>query len=105
MSRFVANPAFVEQVRRSPAVQRAERAAAEAIASKTVDYAPPSRVRGDPVAKTSIRVVSDEERTRVESTHPFWHLIEFGSKNNPAYAPMRRGVAATGFRLEQDPPR
>lgn len=33
----------------------------------------------------------------VYSTDPFWHLIEFGSVNNPAYAPMRRAVARHGL--------
>lgn len=30
------------------------------------------------------------------------HLIEFGSKNNPAYAPLRRGVQAVGLRFADD---
>ena len=28
------------------------------------------------------------------------HLIEWGSVNNPPYAPLRRGVRAAGFRYE-----
>lgn len=36
---------------------------------------------------------------RVEARDPFWHLIEYGSANNPAYAPLRRGVIAAGLRL------
>lgn len=27
------------------------------------------------------------------------HLIEYGSKNNPPYAPLRRGVTAAGLRF------
>lgn len=38
--------------------------------------------------------------TRIQLTDPFWHLIEFGSVNNPAYAPLRRGLRASGLRLE-----
>jgi hypothetical protein len=30
------------------------------------------------------------------------HLIEFGSVNNPAYAPLRRGVQAAGLRFADD---
>lgn len=37
---------------------------------------------------------------RVFSTHPFWHLIEFGSINNPAYRPMTRAARASGLRFE-----
>lgn len=36
---------------------------------------------------------------RVASFDPFAHIIEFGSKNNPPYAPLRRGVEATGLRV------
>lgn len=28
----------------------------------------------------------------VEATDPFWHLVEFGSVNNQAAAPMRRAA-------------
>ena len=30
----------------------------------------------------------------------FGHLVEFGSVNNPPYAPIRSGVQAAGLRLE-----
>ena len=30
------------------------------------------------------------------------HLQEWGSKNNPAHAPLRRGVRSAGFRLQED---
>lgn len=29
----------------------------------------------------------------------FWHLVEFGSMNNPPYRPLTRGVRATGMRF------
>lgn len=29
------------------------------------------------------------------------HLDEFGSRNNPAYQPLRRGIRAAGFRFEE----
>lgn len=35
----------------------------------------------------------------VHSTDFAAHLVEFGSINNPAYAPFRRGAAALGLRL------
>lgn len=38
---------------------------------------------------------------RVVSEDPFWHLVEFGSQNNPPYAPLRRGVRAAGVRLDE----
>jgi hypothetical protein len=36
---------------------------------------------------------------RVFSTDIAAHLIEFGSINNPAYAPLRLGVESTGLRV------
>ena len=38
---------------------------------------------------------------RVGNTDFFFHLTEFGSVNNPAYAPLRRGVRAAGLRLDE----
>lgn len=36
-------------------------------------------------------------RNTIVSRDPFWHLIEFGSVNNRAYAPMRSGVLSAGL--------
>ena len=33
----------------------------------------------------------------------FYHLAEFGSANNPPYAPLRRGARAAGCRLVEEP--
>lgn len=41
---------------------------------------------------------------RVGNTDFFFHLTEFGSANNPPYAPLRRGVLAAGLRLNESPP-
>lgn len=37
----------------------------------------------------------------ITSSDPFAHLVEWGSVNNPPYAPMRRGILAAGLRLDQ----
>lgn len=42
---------------------------------------------------------------RVMATDPFGHLVEWGSANNPPYAPLRRGVLAAGLRLDEAPPK
>lgn len=36
------------------------------------------------------------------NTHPFFHLAEFGSRNNPAYAPLRRAVISLGMLFGAD---
>lgn len=49
----------------------------------------------------SIVVVEIDGRVYLGSTDPFAHLVEWGSVNNPAYAPLRRGVQNAGMRLEE----
>lgn len=38
--------------------------------------------------------------TRIVASDPFWHLVEFGSVNNRAFAPLRSGVIAAGLRFD-----
>lgn len=40
-------------------------------------------------------------RRRIYSRDPFWHLIEWGSINNPPYGPMRHGARETGLRFDE----
>lgn len=40
-------------------------------------------------------------RPKVATRDPFGHLVEWGSQNNPPYAPLRRGVRAAGLRLDE----
>lgn len=47
-------------------------------------------------------IVPYATRVRVGNTDYFAHLVEWGSVNNPPYAPLRRGVRAAGLRLEAD---
>lgn len=37
------------------------------------------------------------------SNYTFWHLVEFGSVNNPAYASLRRATGNIGLRLDVAP--
>lgn len=40
--------------------------------------------------------------SRVHLHDNFWHLVEYGSVNNPPYAPARRGVIASGLTFVDD---
>lgn len=51
------------------------------------------------IRTTPARPMPDGSEGTVYSTDPFWHLIEFGSVNNPPYAPMRRAVLRRGLRF------
>lgn len=92
--RFRATPGFEQRFRPGAGMDRALEATAR-VAAEKVRHATPHGATG--AAKRSIRADGD----RIISTDPFWHLIEFGSINNPAYAPFRRGIRAAGLRLEE----
>ena len=49
-----------------------------------------------------IEVQADADGVFIVNTDYGAHLAEWGSKNNPPHAPLRRGVRAAGFRLDED---
>ena len=66
-----------------------------------------SAERESPIGETGDyidRFVIVELPTRMRVTnHDFaWHLVEFGSVNNPPYGPLRKGVRRAGLRLEEN---
>lgn len=73
-------------------------AIAEGVKQNVEDVAPKGAT-GD--YHNSIEV--DKERNSVKTTDPFGHLVEWGSANNQPYAPLRKGVLASGLRLEETP--
>lgn len=94
-SRFVANRAFEAELKRSPAykAEMALRAKAGAEAARRIA---PRGSTGD--YAESIQV----DDNRVLTDDPAGHLVEWGSVNNPAYAPLRKGAEATGARVVGD---
>lgn len=74
---------------------------ARTLIKPAVEAATPRGASGQ--AHRSIRVDRQGDQVRVGSVDPFWHLIEWGSVNNPAYAPLRRGARAAGLRLDLSP--
>ena len=90
--RYRPNPAFHSELEATPEFQAGERRIAVEVAKIVRAGAP----RHSGAYKRSIRA-----RGRlVVTTDAFWHVIEFGSVNNPPYAPFRRGVRAAGLRLD-----
>lgn len=88
---FRPNPTFLAEIRRetTPAVEEvARRGEANTI-----------RV-GHSIAFTGAYARSiARSGTRVYSTDPGAMAIEFGTRNNPAFAPLRRGADMTGAQL------
>jgi hypothetical protein len=98
MSRYVPNPRLAAELAAAPEIHRARVDAARQAAEHAQRLSPRGPGRG-PHFADSLRVADDGDDVRVESTDPFAHIIEFGSVNNPPYAPLRRGVRAAGLRL------
>jgi hypothetical protein len=106
-TRVVINPAALNAFFQSdPGAQAGLAATSEAVKAGVVQAGPygrslswPKRIPGErwvrrPMKhgrfKASIEARRFRHYYRVVSTDPFAHLIEWGSINNPAYAPFRR---------------
>lgn len=90
MSRFERNPAFEREI--DAELEGHLRHVAVETATAVREVAP----RHTGFYRRHVR----PEGTRVVAADPFWHLVEYGSANNPPYAPLRRGVRAAGLRLD-----
>ena len=97
---FVPAPGFDEELARMPGLIKERKRVAEAIVDAAKDAAP----RGSDHYYDSLRAVVDGDEVRAESDDPAAHLVEFGSINNEAYAPLRRGAASVGRLVEDRKP-
>ncbi len=98
---FVPDPSFEDQARREGIAAAERLKAAEQIRDAAKRAAPGG---GTGAYARSVEAVRDGTVVRVLTTDPAGHLIEFGSINNPAYAPIRTGVSDAGYTLAEDPP-
>lgn len=105
MAKFRRNPGFEAQLRATPGYRRAVADAAEPARDRAERFAEaaggpwmPRRKSG--TNKTIIIDVSGPTPRIVNIDHA-GHLLEWGSKNNPPHAPLRRGVRAAGLRLSE----
>lgn len=75
--------------------------AADAAADEARRIAPHGRGRGrrftDSIGTTSARRTARGAVGAVTTSDPFWHLVEFGSVNNPPYRPLTRAVKNVGL--------
>lgn len=97
--RWVPNPTFEAELAQDAGVRAVllERAHA---ALEAVQAAAPEGRSGGTRIRDSYEV--DESVPAIISTSSFWALVEFGSVNNPPYAPLRRGLEAVGLTLTDD---
>lgn len=94
---FRPNTRFAEQIAEGTKhiLRDAAEQSAEEIREVKHRIMPRTRGRGSVV----VREVDGE--IVVGNTDRGAHLDEFGSRNNPAYQPLRRGIRAAGFRFEE----
>lgn len=95
MGRYAPNPKFLDTLAVSPTMRRTVEQATKAVKRNVSQSAP--RATGYYARRIVSGVVPTDDGWvgRVGSEDPFWHLVEFGSVNNPAYAPLRRGLEKT----------
>lgn len=95
---FIPNPHFQEEFLQEldPDAMQPH---AEAVLHETQALAPDET--GD--YKDSLEIVVEDGETYVVTRDFAGHMVEWGSINNPPYAPLRRGVRAAGLELRELP--
>lgn len=91
--------ALTKYLREDPGIQLVLDGAVQAIEDKAIELAPEHT--GYYRKRFSWRRYP--LRRRLRNTDPFAHLIEWGSANNPAYAPIRKAVRALGLKFKEAP--
>jgi hypothetical protein len=93
---FIPNPSFVDELSADPATQ----SCMEGFANTALEFAQaisPSKTFSE---RLSVQVDGDD--IAVVSDWSLWAIIEYGSVNNPPYAPIRLGIEAAGLQLTDD---
>lgn len=94
---FIPNPLFDVQQKLDPEYLDGLMEHAKGLADTVKSKAPVAT--GDYVR--SIRALRTLTSVTVGTNDFAGHIVEWGSINSPAYAPIRRGVLAAGLRLEE----
>lgn len=97
---FVPNPHFITELMSENPYRQAMREAAQQAAdeaNRTQHYIMPARG-----GKADVRVEEIDGDTYIVNHNHGGHIDEWGSKNNPPYAPLRTGVRRAGFDLTEE---
>lgn len=97
MALFRRDPDFEDELRKEPEFNDALAAEAEKVIGRA-----PQVPRIMPRKPKALEVQRDEDGVALVNTDAGGHLAEWGSVNNPPYAPIRRGVRAAGLRLDEE---
>lgn len=96
--KFKRNPSFLSQLKRGVEFQAVLDDAAGAV-QQAAEHETPIGATADTIHH--YKTTKAPTTRKVGNTDPFFHLTEWGSVNNVAYAPLRRGVQAAGLRLDE----
>jgi hypothetical protein len=101
---FIPNKDFIKELEVEPEQVKALENAAEAVAEEA------NKLRKNIMREEgAVLVRNDSNRFQADvyivNVDPGGHLDEWGSVNNPAYAPLRRAVSAVGLDFQEDPKR
>lgn len=94
--RFRPERNLAAKIEREPGFKRFRRATAQAAAAAS------RRLSPDHTGDYADSFVVAEDGSSFGNDDFAAHLVEYGSANNPPYAPLRRGARAAGLRLEEE---
>lgn len=97
--RFDLNPHLDAELDALPGTRRAKREVAKAIVDRATVAAPVDSQH----YRRGLRWVDRPDVTAAAATDIASHLIEFGSMNNPAFAPLRGAARSLGLRFTAAP--
>lgn len=102
--RFVPNPKAFQEIRRQPSFDAGMEARAKVVKELAEHFTSRgSDERRGHFADKFVLWRADGVPIVGNTDKSFYHLLEFGSVNNRAQAPLRRAVRAAGLRLELSP--
>lgn len=98
-SRFVPNPVGIAGLLRDPALRRYVERATETLRQTAQSGSPRDTGHFADSYETAVETTSAGPVGLLDNTDAGAVAIEFGSVNNPPFAPMRRACRALGLRL------
>lgn len=103
MGRYVPKPGIEEELASSLGMRNLMDDTTRPVAAAVRQSSPRRSGRYRRSITTGVTLEDDGWHGRVGSTDFAWHMVEYGSVNNPTYAPLRRGLEKTLRRTRQTP--
>lgn len=101
MRRFLPNPRFTEEMGKEAEYRQALEDSAQSVSESASQYADQAGAPWMRRQSETIEVVKTGDEIAVVNMDYAGHLMEWGSKNNAAHAPLRRAVRAAGLHFKE----